>query len=65
MAEQKNHEFEFYCREVEKFLAGERTNPLISTTKFTARKLEKRYNITMSLYSAVSAKHGIYLFKIT
>ena len=65
MKKQTNHEFEFYSREVEKFLTGERKNPIFSTTKSTARKLEESYHVNMSQVGVLSEKHGIYLFKIT
>ena len=53
-----------HCKSVEKYLRGERDNPLICTNHKIAKQLEARYHIKMVQTEAVNAGKGLYMFEI-
>lgn len=64
MTEKSKKHFENHCQEIEKYLSGERTNPLICTTYAIAKKLQKKYNISLTETEVVNGLYGLCMFEI-
>lgn len=60
----KKDYFQIHSEVIERFLNGERSNNKICTTYSLAKKLERKFNITLKEVEEVDGKYGLAMFLI-